>query len=225
MGIQVAFSYQSWLARYPEFGAPAQPVQQASFTGAIDTTGTLTVTGFVGGSSPLAVGMIVSGIAGVAPGTNITAFVSGTGGNGTYTVSTPQVIPATAMTAVMPSVAAVQANGYFAEAQVLHANDGCGPVDDPTIQAALLNMVVAHIAARYATVNGHAPTNLVGRVDSAGIGPVNASVEGFGVTGTEAWWLTTKYGSDYWRATAPYRQMHYVVHPRNRPFPFRGIRI
>jgi hypothetical protein len=65
------------------------------FTGSLAGT-TLTVTATPSGS--LGPSQIISG-AGVASGTTITAFVSGTGGPGTYTVNTSQTVPAKVMTA------------------------------------------------------------------------------------------------------------------------------
>lgn len=56
-----------------------------TFTGSISST-TLTVTALLSGS-PIVLGMYVDGTS-VTNGTYITAFVSGTGGVGTYTVST-----------------------------------------------------------------------------------------------------------------------------------------
>jgi hypothetical protein len=67
----------------------------ASFTGAISTT-TLTVTGLTGGT--LGPGKIISG-ASVTANTIITAYGTGTGGNGTYTVNNSQSVSAEAMTA------------------------------------------------------------------------------------------------------------------------------
>lgn len=107
------------------------------------------------------------------------------------------------------------ADAYFAEACIYHRNDGGGPVDDATIQSVLLNMMTAHIAARYATINGEVPSPLVGRINSGTEGSVSVGVEGFaGVTGSQQWLLQTKYGSDYWFATAPYRTMRYRVTPQ-----------
>ena len=68
---------------------------QAQFTGSISGT-TLTVT--AAGSVPLAVGQTIYGT-GVAAGTTITALGTGTGGAGTYTVSTSQTVSSEAMTA------------------------------------------------------------------------------------------------------------------------------
>lgn len=66
----------------------------ASFTGSISTT-TLTVTAMLSGD-PLVVGQYIDGT-GVTNGTYITAFVSGSGGTGTYTVSTSQTAGSTTM--------------------------------------------------------------------------------------------------------------------------------
>lgn len=66
----------------------------ATFTGSISTT-TLTVTAMLSGDS-LLVGQYIDGT-GVTNGTYITAFVSGTGGTGTYTVSASQTAGSTTM--------------------------------------------------------------------------------------------------------------------------------
>lgn len=66
----------------------------ATFTGSIATT-TLTVTAMLSGD-PLVVGQYIDG-SGVTNGTYITAFVSGSGGTGTYTVSTSQTAGSTTM--------------------------------------------------------------------------------------------------------------------------------
>jgi hypothetical protein len=85
----------------------------ADFTGAIAGT-TLTVTGYTGvaGAPPLAVGAVVKG-AGVAAGTYITALVTGTGGNGTYTVNATQNVAAEAMTADAAAVTYDSVSGAF----------------------------------------------------------------------------------------------------------------
>lgn len=99
------------LASASSFSAAAADIQtglaattqtQASFTGSI--TGTeLTVTAVTAGA--LAIGQEVSG-AGVAAGTVITAFGTGTGAAGTYTVNNSQTVASEALTAeyVAPAV-------------------------------------------------------------------------------------------------------------------------
>lgn len=120
----------------------------------------------------------------------------------------------------------VTADAYFAEASIYHDNSGAGPVADEVVQLALLNMMVAHIAARYAIINGASPSPFVGRISSATEGSVSVSSEGFqGVPGTQQWYLTTKYGSDYWFATTVYRTMRYVAGPRRVFDPIFGPQV
>jgi hypothetical protein len=71
--------------------------QTSTFTGSISTT-TLTVTGTP--SAPIFVGMVIAGT-GVTAGTSITAFGTGTGGAGNYTVSQTQTVASTSITGTM----------------------------------------------------------------------------------------------------------------------------
>lgn len=122
-----------------------------------------------------------------------------------------------------PEFAAVSqptANQYFAEATIYQRNDGGGPVCDPTVQSALLNMVTAHIAARYSqSQDSPAPgapqdaNTPVGRISSASEGSVSIQTENQYPPGSAQWWQQTKYGSDYWNATKPYRTMRYRASP------------
>lgn len=71
----------------------------AAFTGSISGT-LLTVSALATGSGPLVVGQPIDDVTGnIAFGTILTAFVSGTGGTGTYTVSLSQNVTAESMTA------------------------------------------------------------------------------------------------------------------------------
>ena len=79
-------------------GVEQHPQGGASVTGSISTT-TLTVTAV--GSGEIALGQVISGT-GVTAGTRITAFGSGTGGTGTYTVDTSQTAASTTITATNP---------------------------------------------------------------------------------------------------------------------------
>lgn len=120
------------------------------------------------------------------------------------------------------SVSPQTADGYFAEASVYHRNDGGGPVSDSTVQLTLLNMLTAHIAARYATISGQPGTSLVGRIKNATEGSVSVEAEfATVVPGSMAWYLQTKYGADYWGATTAYRTMRYMPGPRRvfNPWP------
>lgn len=112
-------------------------------------------------------------------------------------------------------VADATAQEYFDEATIYHANNGSGPVATAGTQSTLLNMLTAHIAARYATVGGVAPSNLVGRIASATQGSVTVAAD-YGTTTSEqeAWYNQTKYGADYWRATAQFRTFRVVLGAR-----------
>lgn len=111
---------------------------------------------------------------------------------------------------------------YFTEATLYLDNTDCSPVTDVATRLALLNMIVAHIAKLNATINGAAPSGLVGRISSATQGSVSVSVDGG--TGSEAgaWFQQTTYGAAFWRATAPYRTMQYVAAPQPNMEPFYG---
>ncbi|MCC8963774.1 DUF3383 domain-containing protein [Bradyrhizobium sp. Pear76] len=80
-----------------------------SFTGSI-TTNQLTVTAVTTGT--LAVGQFVDG-PGVTAGTYITAFGTGSGGNGTYTVSQAQTLASEALTSNLPGVTFDSISGAF----------------------------------------------------------------------------------------------------------------
>lgn len=81
----------------------------AAFTGSIATT-TLTVTTMTSGAIRL--GMRVAGT-GVAAETYITAFGTGAGGAGTYTVSVSQTVVSTALTGTIRSKLQCQINGLY----------------------------------------------------------------------------------------------------------------
>ena len=70
-------------------GADVYPAV-ATFTGSIATT-TLTVTAMLSGD-PITVGMFIDSSTSLTNGTYITAFGTGTGGTGTYTVSASQTV-------------------------------------------------------------------------------------------------------------------------------------
>lgn len=76
-------------------GALATQAPSSSFTGVV-ATNTLTVSAFVTGGAPLAIGTVISGT-GVTPGTVISALGTGTGGNGTYTVTGAATVASTTM--------------------------------------------------------------------------------------------------------------------------------
>ena len=118
------------------------------------------------------------------------------------------------------AVAQATVEQYFAEATIYHSNNGVGPVDDPTVQSALLNMVTAFIAARYSQSQGSPmpgspqdANGLVGRISSAAEGSVSVQTENQYPPGSAQFWQQNKYGADYWNATKAYRTMRYRASP------------
>jgi hypothetical protein len=122
-----------------------------------------------------------------------------------------------AFQALFPTLATVPQNtaqAYFDQAGLYHDNSGIGQPLDPTIQSGLMNLMTAHLIARYVAINGVVPTQLVGPISNATEGSVSVGVKVPEVPGTQAWLLTTPYGYDYWYATAPYRTMRYRAGPQ-----------
>jgi len=127
--------------------------------------------------------------------------------------------------AMFPEFAGVDpaaAYGYFRRAELLHRNDGGGPVTSCSVQQTLLDLVTAHIAQLSAPqVNGIPATTapgstpapgIVGRVASATEGSVSISTELALADGSvqQAYYSQTKYGLEYWAATAAYRTFRYI---------------
>lgn len=84
-------------------------ITAAVVTGSIATT-TLTVTAVTSGT--LSIGQVISGT-GVTSGTRIIAFVSGSGGTGTYTVDKSQTVASTSISATKQSRLTVTADGVY----------------------------------------------------------------------------------------------------------------
>lgn len=110
------------------------------------------------------------------------------------------------------------ATEYFNEATLYWRNDGGSQARTPAIQSMLLNMLTAHIAALYSqSQNDEAPglpkdaNTPVGRISSVTQGTITVAIDG-GAPPSEqsAFFMQTKYGSSFWRATAGYRTMVYV---------------
>jgi hypothetical protein len=113
-----------------------------------------------------------------------------------------------------------QAGLLFNEATLLQRNDGGGPIYDANSQITLLNLVVAHLAQLYfgSTISTASP--IVGRISGANEGSVSVQTENQYPPGTVQYWQQTKYGSEWWVLTAPYRTMRYVAGPRYNPDPY-----
>lgn len=104
---------------------------------------------------------------------------------------------------------------YFPEATAYHRNDGGGPVPTAALQTVYLNMMTAHIAARYGAVNGEPASTLVGRIANASQGSVTVGTDFPLESPSQAWFAQTKYGADYWNATKAYRFFRYRVRRGN----------
>ncbi len=111
---------------------------------------------------------------------------------------------------------------YFTQATIYLDNTDFSRVSDLAVRAMLLNMLVAHIAFLYSGANGRSPSGLVGRIDSASEGSVSVHADMPGVTANSAWYMQTKYGADYWNATAPFRTFQYISghSPSNYPYGY-----
>lgn len=99
----------------------------ASFTGSISGT-TLTVSAMAAGSLPLVVGQPIDDASGLIQfGTILTAFGTGTGGTGTYTVSLSQTVASESMTAggevfvfgPFPDASYTMQGAYYSQAPLL----------------------------------------------------------------------------------------------------------
>jgi hypothetical protein len=99
---------------------------------------------------------------------------------------------------------------FFTEATMYLDNTDTSPVIDLSQRALLLNMLTAHIAALNYGTNGNPSSGLVGRINSATEGSVTVSADMGPVTGSQAWYIQTKYGAAYWQASARFRMARYV---------------
>jgi hypothetical protein len=98
-----------------------------------------------------------------------------------------------------------QFQALFDEAGLYFRNDGTSPVSDPVKLLMIMNLITAHLASLYTiTDDGHARSDLVGRIDSATQGSVSVSAS-YDVPGTASWWVATKYGAQAYQAIAAYR--------------------
>jgi len=116
------------------------------------------------------------------------------------------------------SVDEPRAQALFDQGALLYLrNDDSSRVTDVPTRLALLNLLVAHMAALggAGSAGGYgSPTGLVGQVTQATEGSVSVSVNPVAVSGTGAWYAQTQYGLQLWAALAPYRTMRYVPGPR-----------
>jgi hypothetical protein len=96
---------------------------------------------------------------------------------------------------------------YFDEATLIVSNTDRSRVKDEKERRILLWLLVAHKAKLASNKQG----GLVGRIASASEGSVSVSADMGPVTNSQAWYIQTQYGAEYWTATAKYRTMRYIT--------------
>ena len=107
-------------------------------------------------------------------------------------------------------------NNYFTMACGICDNTDRSRVCDINQRGLLLSLLTAHITLMFGGENDQAPGQQVGRVSSAGEGPVNVKLDMGENTENKAWYEQTKYGAMYWRMSAPYRSAIYIAPPPRR---------
>lgn len=108
---------------------------------------------------------------------------------------------------------------YFAEACIVCDNTSSSLIQDNSVGGArelILNYLVAHIAKLFATVNGVAPSPIVGRINSATQGSVSVQADMGTTPFTAAWFMQTQYGASAYQLMAPWRTARY--RPGRRPY-------
>lgn len=110
-------------------------------------------------------------------------------------------------------VNATLATMYWQEATMLCDNTATSPISDVVQRAILLNLLTSHIAALNAPLGGQASPNLVGRISDATEGSVTVRAQMDMPPGSAQYYAQTKYGSQYWAATAQYRSARYIAAP------------
>lgn len=96
---------------------------------------------------------------------------------------------------------------YFDESTLIVSNTDRSRVKDEKERRILLWLLVAHKAQLASNKQG----GMVGRIASALEGSVSVSADMGPVTNTQAWYIQTQYGAEYWNATAKYRTMQYIT--------------
>ena len=204
----VAFNPVGFLARYSEFSS----LDLGCVANVTVPSGSsvLTVTSVTSGG--VAIGQTVIN-ASLPAGTTIASFGTGTGGDGTYNLSSPA-------TAAIASVANFYAwdllPQMFFEATFYLDNTDNSQVQDIPTRTLFLNMLTAHVTALNLGVNGQSANSLVGRVSDTKVGSVSVKADMGTTSEAAAWYGQTKYGAAYWRASSQFRGMLYIPAPNNR---------
>lgn len=135
-------------------------------------------------------------------------------------MGTPVVFDYTKWAALFPELASVpeqQVTGYFTIAGYFCDNSGSGPVPGgaPYYQLdTFLNYITAFLTKLYATINGVAPSPLVGRISQAAEGSVSVAAElNANPSAALAFWSQNEYGLTYWTMSQQFRTGFYVPPP------------
>ena len=112
-----------------------------------------------------------------------------------------------------------QATQYWTEATMLLDNTISSPVQDISQRTMLLNLLTAHISQLRQPLNGQPSSPFVGRISEATEGSVTVKAEMLAAPGSAQWYNQTKYGSQCWQMTLPFRSARYSVGPRRSFMP------
>lgn len=134
-----------------------------------------------------------------------------------------------AMFPVFLTCDAIAEESWFVRASRIFANDPCNPANSGGLaqMKGLLYLLTAHIgwlnAARDAsgmpTSAGLAvapPPGLVGRINTASEGSVSVGADMGDVNAgspSQAWYMQSAFGAEFWAATAQYRTARYIARP------------
>ncbi|MFT9016581.1 MAG: DUF4054 domain-containing protein [Acetobacter sp.] len=119
--------------------------------------------------------------------------------------------------ALAQSVGAGQAQGYYDLACLYLDNTPTSLVRDLDRRAALLGLLVAHLASLGLPQEQGGAGGLVGRVAQATRGSVSVRTEFATLSERAAWFGQTQYGASFWAATRGLRQARYVPGLPQRP--------
>jgi len=106
---------------------------------------------------------------------------------------------------------------------------GCGSVIvDAVARQALLYLLTAHVTYLANGTNDGAGNvtpapGIVGRIADAAEGAVSVAADYGTVNQSEAYYVQTKYGAQYWQATSQFRTMAYIPGQHHGPGPFGPV--
>lgn len=124
-----------------------------------------------------------------------------------------------------------QGQAYFNRASVIFENGTCNPcyaAQGPAGFSTLFYMLVSHVAwlnaprdaAGNPSAAGQPASPIVGRVNSASEGSVSVGADNGDATAgspSQAWYMQTRYGAEFWAATALQRTANYSANPLAMP--------